>query len=92
MVASIASIRPRPPSRKPKKRPCSSAEAIIETRLMIAAQNVRPVVRPQAPKITISELNAGAVEYHSPSAPVATSEKLMSTRGAMRSASQPLGR
>ena len=50
-VASIASIRPRPPSRKPKKRPCSCAPAIIVTRLMTAAQNVRPVVRPQPPKI-----------------------------------------
>ena len=92
IVASIASIRPRPPSSKPKKRPCSCVPAIIVTRLMTAAQNVRPVDKPQPPKIIISIGNDGAVEYHSPSTPVAISEKQISKRGAMRSASQPLGR
>jgi hypothetical protein len=92
MVASSASIRPRPPSSKPKKRPCSPAPAIIVTRLMTAAQNVNPVDKPQPPKISISTLNDGAVEYSSPSRPVAISEKQINRRGAIRSASQPLGR
>jgi hypothetical protein len=91
-VASIASIKPRPPSSKPKKRPCSCVPAIIVTRLITAAQNVKPVDRPQPPKISISTLNDGAVEYHKPSTPVAISEKQINRRGAMRSASQPLGR
>lgn len=59
---------------------------------MMAAQNVRPVVKPHEPKMTMSEPNDGAVEYHRSSAPVAISEKQISTRGFTRSASQPLGR
>jgi hypothetical protein len=34
----------------------------------------------------------GAVEYQSPKAPVATSEKKIKNRGAIRSANQPLGK
>src|SRR5580698_3969023 len=81
-VASKASIRPRPPSSKPKKRPCSSALAIIFTRLRIEAQKVSPVVRPQQQNTASSTENPGAVEYTRPSAPVAINEKQIRKRGA----------
>lgn len=76
----------------PKKRPCSECWAIIFTRLSTEAQNVKPVVRPQQPKMIISDVSEGALEYHRPKAPVATREKKIRKRGAIRSASQPLGK
>ena len=46
-VARSASTSPRPPSRMPKKRPCSSPLARTATALMWADQKVRPVAIPQ---------------------------------------------
>src|SRR6218665_1407888 len=58
-VASSASIKPRPPSRMPKKRPCSEACANSLTPLIREAQNVSPAAKPQPMKIQRSAAGPG---------------------------------
>ena len=91
IVASAASTSPRPPSRMPKNRPCSSCFARSATTLMCADQNVSPVAIPQPAKIISNISNDGMVENHRPRSPVTVSDNTTSRRGDTLSAIQPLG-
>ena len=90
--AAMVPMRPRPPSSRPKRRPCSSASPRRLIDFTIAAQKVNTVVMAKIAWITTSHIKLGMVQNQKPASAVPIQEKTISVLQLNLSARMPPGK